>query len=117
MKISAIAPACAAVLLATIVQADAQARRAAAPKKNAASVTITNGRSAPLQEFQLTTTGDTPIVVAKLAKPLAPGKSATISIKGKRGCVFDIRGAYADDATVENDGHDLCKDSKLKLSE
>jgi hypothetical protein len=58
-----------------------------------------------------------PIIVARLTKPLEPGKSAKLAIKGKRGCLFDVRGAYADDATVENDGIDLCKDSKLRLNE
>lgn len=115
MKIFAVATACAALLITA--SADAQTRRAAAPKKNAASVTVTNGRTAPLQQFEISTPGAQPIVVAKLAKPLAPGKSIVLPIKGKRGCTFDIRGAYADDATVENDGHDLCKDSKLRLSE
>lgn len=134
MRIIAALSACAAVLLVATTQAEAQTpppaaapeaqpqarpkpRRAAGPKKNAMSVTITNNRTETLQDFQITTSGATPIVVAKLAKPLAPGKSATLAIKGKHGCLFDISGAYADESTVENDGHDLCKDSKLRLSE
>lgn len=134
MRIFTAASAFAALLLVTTVQAEAQTAappaaapeaqpaakpkpRRAGPKTNATSVTITNNRTAPLQDFQISTSGATPIVVAKLTKPLAPGKSATLAIKGKRGCLFDISGAYADQSTVENDGHDLCKDSKLKLSE
>lgn len=114
MKRIAILSACAALSVAMIANADAQGRRGG---KNATSITLTNKRTAALNELEVTTAGDPPVIVAKLAKPIAPGKSATLAIKGKRGCMFAIRGAYADDATVENDDVDLCKDSKLRLNE
>lgn len=115
MKLFVHASICAAMLLGSAI--GAQAQKPKPSSKNAATVTLTNGRSAPLQQLEVSTTGDKPTVVAKLSKPLAPGKSATLPIKGKRGCTFDVRGAYSDDATVENDGVDLCKDSKLRLGD
>ncbi|MBN9063401.1 MAG: hypothetical protein BGP06_09935 [Rhizobiales bacterium 65-9] len=134
MKIFATASASFALLFAATMAAEAQAPAAPAPAaqeqpqakpkprraaaaKNAASVTITNARTEPLQELQISTADNPPVVVATLGKPLAPGKSAKISIKGKKGCVFDVRGAFADESVVESDGHDLCKDTKLRLSE
>ncbi len=103
-------------LIAFTAAAEAQNRRKPAAR-NASSVTVTNLRQTPLQELDISTQANPPVIVAKLTKPLLPGKSAKLAIKGKRGCLFDVRGAYADDATVENDGLDLCKDSKLRLNE
>ncbi|WP_342358398.1 hypothetical protein [Terrarubrum flagellatum] len=135
MKFTVVAPVCAAFALGLFASAHAQTQTAPAAqpdataqpakpkpkprkdKNNAASVTITNGRTAPLQAFELSTDAQPPVIVAKLSKPLAPGKSATLPIKGKHGCSFDVRGAFADDSTVENDGVNVCKDGKLRLSE
>jgi hypothetical protein len=111
-----VAPASAVILLGLAASAEAQGKKRAAAK-NANSVTVTNLRAAPLQELEISTSANPPVIVAKMAKPLAPGKTAKLAIKGKQGCMFDVRGAYADDATVENDGVDLCKDSKLRLNE
>ncbi|MET0605146.1 MAG: hypothetical protein ABWZ80_01710 [Beijerinckiaceae bacterium] len=110
-----VAPACAIILLGLGASAEAQGGRPAT--QNASSVTVTNLRTAALQQLEISTSDSPAVAVVKMAKPLAPGKSAKLAIKGKRGCMFDVRGAYADDATVENDGVDLCKDSKLRLSE
>ncbi|MGL4322562.1 MAG: hypothetical protein ACRCTD_00875 [Beijerinckiaceae bacterium] len=95
--------------------AEAQTRRA--PAKNAASIVITNARQATLQELDITTQGEQAIVAAKLAKPLAYGKSVTLMIKGKRGCQFDIRGTFDDSTTIESDSVDLCADKTLRLTE
>src|SRR5690606_34862389 len=105
-----------ALLLAGAVgQADAQTKRRA--PAHAASVTIANAHSAPLQELEITSTTEPPVVVARLTKPLEPGKSVRLAIKGKHGCLFDLRGAYGDESVLESDGVDLCADNKLRLTE
>ena len=100
-----------------LLAGDAQAQARRAVPKNATSVVVTNMRQAALQELDLATTGDQPVIAARLAKPLAPGKSITLTIKGKRGCTFDVRGMFDDNMPAEADAVDFCLDNKLRLTE
>ncbi len=50
-------------------------------------------------------------------KPLAPGKSTSVKLDTKKGCSFDIRGAFEDDAAIEADAVDFCADNNLVLKE
>lgn len=112
--LSVIAVAAAACAL-TAADASAQARRAAA--KNATSIVVTNMRQVAVSDLTISTATDTPVGVARLTKPLAPGKSITLPIKGKRGCVFNVAGNYQGDEPFDAESVDFCADNKLRLTD
>lgn len=96
----------------------AKPRRAKpAAAKSATRLVITNTKTTPLTEFEITTTGDNPIVVSKLGKPLPAGQATTLLWKGRHGCVYDIRGTFGDETQTDAQNMDLCKDGKLRLTE
>ncbi|MGL4810323.1 MAG: hypothetical protein ACRCXM_00990 [Beijerinckiaceae bacterium] len=100
---------------AVVTAAHAQSR-AMAPK-NAASVVVTNGRATPLQQLNIVTADANATVVARLRKPLAPGKSITLPNKAKSGCLFDVRSSYEDGADPGAEGLDLCADKNVRLTD
>ncbi|MCO5092699.1 hypothetical protein [Bosea sp. (in: a-proteobacteria)] len=80
-------------------------------------ITITNQRAVPLESLEIATTGEQSRLVAKLAKPLAPGKSTTLKLNKPQGCSYFILGKFADEAETDADGMDLCKDRVIRLTE
>lgn len=96
-------------------EAAAQSRRAA--PKNATAVMVTNLRQVSVVDLTISTNSDTPVGVARLTKPLAPGKSITLPIKGKRGCVFNVAGNYDGDEPFDAEGVDFRADNKLRLTD
>ncbi|PZU86979.1 MAG: hypothetical protein DI527_19300 [Chelatococcus sp.] len=92
----------------------ASAQRAAKPP---GEIKITNMRAAPLTALEITTSGDQPRLIARLAKPLAPGKSASLKLNKPSGCSYFVMAKFEDEAESENDGVDLCKDKVLRLTE
>lgn len=82
-----------------------------------AQIKITNGRSVPLNTLEITTSGEQPRLVAKLGKPLAPGKSATLKLNKPAGCTYFVLGRFGDDVESDNDGVDLCKERSLRLTD
>ena len=82
-----------------------------------AQVKITNARTVPLESLEITTTGEQPRLVAKLAKPLAPGKSVSLKLNKPAGCTYYLLGKFSDEAESDNDGIDLCKERSLRLTE
>ena len=46
-----------------------------------------------------------------------PASTVTLKLDNAKGCVFAIRGVFADDTTTEADDMDLCKDRTLRLTE
>ena len=106
----ALPAACAFTLLAAL---PALAQSARPP----AQVKITNGRSVPLDSLEITTTGEQARLVAKLAKPLAPGKSVSLKLNKPSGCSYYILGKFSDEAESDNDGVNLCKERSLRLTE
>lgn len=106
----ALPTACALALLPTL---PALAQSARPP----AQVKITNARTVPLESLEITTTGEQPRLVAKLAKPLAPGKSISLKLNKPAGCTYYLLGKFSDDSESDNDGIDLCKERSLRLTE
>ena len=79
------------------------------------AVTVTNMRAVTLTTLQATPAGGGD--AQSLATNLAAGKKATSKIKHNKACLFDLHGAFVDDSTTDLGGIDLCKDSKLNLTE
>jgi hypothetical protein len=92
----------------------AQAQRAARPP---AQVTVTNARSVPLTAFEIATTGEQPRLVAKLAKPLAPGKSIALRLNRPAGCSYYVLAKFGDEVESDSEGMDLCADKVIRLTE
>jgi hypothetical protein len=92
----------------------AQAQRAARPP---AQVTVTNARAAPLTVFEIATTGEQPRLVAKLAKPLAPGQSIALRLNRPAGCSYYVLARFGDDVESDSEGMDLCADKVIRLTE
>jgi len=79
-------------------------------------ITITNQRTVPLSNFAIATPGDQPRLVAKLAKPLAPGKSVALKLNKPQGCTYTVQAKFEDEAESDAD-MDLCKDRVIRLTE
>jgi hypothetical protein len=105
-----ILPAVCALALLPTVSALAQSRPPA-------QVKITNARAVPLESLEITTTGEQARLVAKLAKPLAPGKSVSLRLNKPAGCSYYVLGKFSDESESDNDGVDLCKEKSLRLTE
>jgi hypothetical protein len=97
--------------------ADAQtAAPVARPLKKATPsdlVMITNSRAVELTELDATPDGG--YLPKKIASNIAAGKKAAVHVATDKGCVFDLRGAYADGSSTELTGVDLCKDKNVNL--
>lgn len=85
-------------------------------KKPVSQVTITNQRAVPLMALEITTAGEQPLLVAKLARPLPPGKSVALKLTKAQGCAFTVQGKFDDEADTDSD-IDLCKERVLRLTE
>jgi len=79
-------------------------------------ITITNQRTVPLSNFAIATPGDQPRLVARLAKPLAPGKSVALKLNKPQGCAYTVQAKFDDEAESDAD-MDLCKDRVIRLTE
>ncbi|MGO4402825.1 hypothetical protein AB4Z10_01030 [Bosea sp. RAF48] len=106
----AMALGAAAALALTALPAAAQSG------KPHAQITITNQRSVPLNSFEIATAGEQPRLVAKLAKPLAPGKSVALKLNKPQGCAYTVQGKFEDEADSDAD-MDLCRDRVIRLTE
>ncbi|MGO4173721.1 hypothetical protein [Bosea sp. TAF32] len=100
----------AAALMLAILPATAQSG------KPHAQITISNQRSVPLNSFEIATPGDQQRLVAKLAKPLAPGKSVALKLNKPQGCSYTVQARFEDEASSDAD-MDLCKDRVIRLTE
>lgn len=85
--------------------------------KPPAQITIHNLRAVPLTSLEITTSGDQPKLVAKLAKPLAPGKRIAVKLSKPSGCTYFVLAKFSDEAESESDGLDLCKEKVIRLTE
>lgn len=90
---------------------------AAQGAKPHAQITITNMRAAPLNSLEIATSGEQSRLVAKLAKPLAPGKSVALKLNKPQGCSYFVLAKFADDVESDSDSMDLCKDRVIRLTE
>lgn len=92
--------------------------QAAKPKatKPPASVTLTNARGVSLTMAEITL-ADGSHVVARITRPLEPGKSVTLKLNRPKGCSYIVNGGFEDESEVETGTIDLCKDAKIRLVE
>lgn len=98
--------------LAGLLAAQPAAAQRAKPNQQ---VTVTNLRSAALNTLEIATTGDQPRLVAKLGKPLAPGKSATLKLNKPAGCSYFVLARFEDAVESDSEGMDLCRDRVIRL--
>jgi hypothetical protein len=82
-----------------------------------AQITISNMRAAPLTTFEIATTGEQPRLVAKLAKPLAPGKSVALRLSRPAGCSYYVLARFEDAAESDSESMDLCRDRVIRLTD
>ncbi|KRE17661.1 hypothetical protein ASE63_00150 [Bosea sp. Root381] len=80
-------------------------------------ITIHNMRSAPLTTFEIATGGEQPRLIGKLAKPLEPGKRATVKLNKPAGCSYAILAKFGDDVESDAEDMDLCRDKVIRLTE
>ena len=92
----------------------AKAEKPKAKKLPFVTVTVKNGREAALTMLTATISGGSGDPV-KVAATLAPGKSATAHLAHDKDCLFDLHGEYADGASMDEAGVELCKDKKINL--
>lgn len=110
MKLRRVLPAACALALLPALPALAQSRPPA-------QIKVTNARSVALQTLEIATTGEQPRLVAKLAKPLAPGKSIALKLNKPTGCSYYVLGKFGDEVESDNDGVDLCKEKTIRLTD
>lgn len=85
--------------------------------KPQANITVTNARTTMLTTFEIASTGDNPKLVAKIAKPLAPGQSVKLALKGAKGCDYYVLARFDDDSEAAAESMDLCREKVVRLTE
>jgi hypothetical protein len=91
-------------------------RRAAAqrqPAKNASEIVLVNARQAAVSGLSVTSAAGKE--VAKLKKPLEPGKRIAIRLPKNSGCTFSVNAAFADDAEFDQTDVNLCADKTIRF--
>ena len=111
LKLALAMPALAGLSLLAAVPALSQSTRPPA------QVTVTNARTVPLTALEIATTDEQPRLVAKLAKPLAPGKSTTLRLNKPQGCAYAVMGRFADDVENDSDSWDVCRDRTIRFTD
>lgn len=116
MRIQRVNAAALVAASAGMVLAAGPALAQRAPKPPA-QVTVTNARAVALTGFEIATTGEQPRLVAKLAKPLAPGKSIALKLNKPAGCSYYVLAKFGDEVESDSEGMDLCRDKVIRLTE
>jgi hypothetical protein len=102
-------------IVGTSLPALAQAMKPKAAKAPT-SVTLTNARALTLTMAEIVL-ADGSQVVARITKPLEPGKSVTLKLNKPKGCSYMINGGFEDESEVDAGVIDLCKETKIRLVE
>ena len=92
----------------------ASAQRAPKPP---GAITVSNARAAAITQFEIATMGEQPKLVGRLAKPLAPGKSIQLTLKGASGCSYFVLARFEDGSETEAEGVDICADKVVRLTD
>lgn len=106
-----------ATMLAAVTIALAAAAPALAQSRPPAQISIHNMRAAPLTMFEISTTGDQPRLVGRIARPLAPGARATVRLSKPVGCEYYVLARFSDGAESDAESTDLCRDRSIRLTE
>jgi hypothetical protein len=85
--------------------------------KPPAQVKVTNARTAPLASLEITTSGEQPRLIAKLTKPLGPGKSIALKLNKPTGCSYSVLAKFSDEVESDSDLIDLCSEKSIRLTD
>ncbi|GAU87004.1 hypothetical protein [Bosea sp. BIWAKO-01] len=80
-------------------------------------VKVTNGRTVPVVSLEIATPGEQPRLIAKLTKPLAPGKSIALKLNKPAGCSYSVLAKFGDEVESDNEGVDLCRERSIRLTD
>jgi hypothetical protein len=97
-----------------VLVSSAAAQRAPKPP---GAITVSNARAAAVTQFEIATMGEQPKLVGKLAKPLAPGKSIQLTLKGASGCSYFVLARFEDGSETEAENVDICADKMVRLTD
>jgi hypothetical protein len=79
-----------------------------------AQISVDNQRPANLTELVISDAEGNP--VARLARPLAPGKKSALKLGKAKGCDMNVQARFEDDSAVD-ETLDLCKEKVLRFTE
>lgn len=87
----------------------------AAPSKPtpASALVITNARQVPATDIAIGANGQT----IRTKKPLAPQAKTTLKLPKMTGCHVAIAANFPDEASVQMDEFDVCKDHTVRLTD
>jgi hypothetical protein len=100
-----------AVAALAVTAGTASAQRAA--QRLPAQMPIENLRQANLTELSLVDADGK--VIARLARPLAAGKKATLRLQRGKGCEIAVRASFDDEGEVEETVN-LCREKRLRFT-
>jgi hypothetical protein len=90
------------------------ASSALAQSRLPAQISIDNQRPANLTELVISDAEGN--AVARLARPLAPGKKSALKLGKAKGCEMNVQARFEDDSEVD-ETLDLCKEKVLRFRE
>ncbi|KLK91015.1 hypothetical protein AA309_22850 [Microvirga vignae] len=87
----------------------------AAPSKPkpATALVITNAREVPATDLAVGANGQT----VRIKKPLAPQAKTTLKLPKMTGCQVAIAASFPDEASIQMDEFDVCKDNTVRLTD
>ena len=77
-----------------------------------ATLTVTNARAVKATSIEVISGSQ---VVARHARPLAPGAKARIRLPKLKDCLVSITASFEDGAEISADGQDACTDKSVRL--
>ena len=82
-----------------------------------AVVTVSNARASALTSFEIATSAEPRRIVAKLARPLAPGGTVGLRLARPAGCGYTVTAHFEDSTHSDPASMDLCKDKIIRLTD
>jgi hypothetical protein len=89
------------------------ATAALAQTKPASALVITNARAIPATDVAISVGADT----VRLSKPLAAKAKATLKLPKISGCMVAVSASFEDEATVEFDEFDVCREKTIRFTD
>jgi hypothetical protein len=81
--------------------------------KPASALVITNARGVPATDIAIGANGQT----VRIKKPLAPQAKATLKLPKLTGCQVAVAASFPDEASIQMDDFDVCKDNNIRLTD
>jgi hypothetical protein len=87
----------------------------AAPEqaKPASALVITNARQVPATDIAIGANGQT----VRIKKPLAPQAKTTLKLPKMKGCQVAVAAIFPDEASIQADELDVCRDNTIRLTD